>query len=306
MHILSNSRKAHLIIIVGLVIFITLVIVDSSTKAGPERPPRAGNEFFENPGIPSGELLVYIYKRELGNSKRYLGDLKNSQLVVTESILTTKEDFEGIPAYVVTHKQRLNGGTKMEIKYVMRDAKNLEILQLAMAESKDNGSIITSNKTDMQLYFAALPPDTVHMATFPFFFRTLDFEAEEKKHVFNLGADRSFVFRVYVTVKDKEDITTPAGTFECYKAELIPNFVDIIPYKILAKMIGRFFPPYKLWYSVEEPHYMVQAEGVPGMPGTPKQLVQLVKHKIKPVDAKVASSAESPVDPSQQVNGNME
>jgi len=170
MHILSHSRKAHLIIIVGLIVFVTLVFVDSSTIAGPERPPRAGNEFFKNPGIPSGELLVYTYQRDLGTSKRYLGDLKNAQLIVTESIHTVKEELEGVPAYIVTHKQRLNGGTKMEIKYVLRDAENLEILSLSMEESEDNGSVITSHNTDMHLYFAKLPPDTVHMATFPFFF----------------------------------------------------------------------------------------------------------------------------------------
>jgi len=296
----SNFKKSHILILSGLVVCMCLVLVNNSSIAGSYRPPRAGNEFFKNPGIPSGELLVYTYQREISKSKRYLGDLKNSQLIVFETIITVKEELEGDPVYVVTHKQRLKGGTSREHQYVLRDAENLEILRLSMKETNHHDSVIDSRDTDMQLYFADLPPDTVHMATFPFFFRTLDFEAEEKKHIFNLGADRSFVFRVYVTVKGIEDITTPAGTFECYRTELVPNFVDIIPYKILAKMIGRFFPPYKLWYSVEEPHYMVQAEGAPGMPGTPKQLVQLVKHKIKPPEEMVASSTKDSADPVQK------
>lgn len=75
-------------------------------------------------------------------------------------------------------------------------------------------------------------------------------------------------FHMDAKVKGTEIVTTPAGTFPCYRVELSPRLIG--PLKAMA-------PKLSLWCAVEPPHYWVRYQGPVGGPGSPQAIIELVK-----------------------------
>ena len=75
-------------------------------------------------------------------------------------------------------------------------------------------------------------------------------------------------FKMDAKVKGMEVVTTPAGTFSCWRVDLAPRLVG--PLKALA-------PKMALWCSTDSPHYWVRYQGPVGGPGSPTAIIELVK-----------------------------
>lgn len=75
-------------------------------------------------------------------------------------------------------------------------------------------------------------------------------------------------FQMDAKVKGTEIITTPAGTFSCYRVDLSPRLMG--PLKAMA-------PKMSLWCAIEPPHYWVRYQGPVGGPGSPQAIIELVK-----------------------------
>ncbi len=80
----------------------------------------------------------------------------------------------------------------------------------------------------------------------------------------------SRLFRVRARVGGTEQVTTPAGTFSCYRVDLAPKLFG--PLKILA-------PKMALWCAAKSPHYWVKYQGPIGGPGSPTAVIELVEFK---------------------------
>ena len=65
-------------------------------------------------------------------------------------------------------------------------------------------------------------------------------------------------------------VTTPAGTFSCYRVELTPQLPG--PLKALA-------PKMSLWCRADPPNYWVRYQGPVGGPGSPEAVIELVEFK---------------------------
>ena len=74
--------------------------------------------------------------------------------------------------------------------------------------------------------------------------------------------------RVKAQVQGTEVVTTPAGTFPCYRVSLTPQLPG--PLKALA-------PRMFLWCRTEPPNYWVRYQGPIGGPGSPEAVIELVK-----------------------------
>jgi hypothetical protein len=67
----------------------------------------------------------------------------------------------------------------------------------------------------------------------------------------------------------KEKVKVPAGTFDCYKAEVTidpDSMMSMMPpgFKVppgVLNLMKQFMPPINRWFSQEEPHYPVKSEG---------------------------------------------
>ena len=98
--------------------------------------------------------------------------------------------------------------------------------------------------------------------------RTLPFEgdAPSAECTLLISADRRF--RMQAQVRGTEIVTTPAGTFACYRVELSPQLPA--PLRALA-------PKMSLWCASQPPHFWVRYEGPVGGPGSPRAVIELVK-----------------------------
>jgi len=75
-------------------------------------------------------------------------------------------------------------------------------------------------------------------------------------------------FRIKAQVKGTEMVTTPAGTFSCYRVELVPQLLG--PLKVFA-------PRMALWCRTESPNVWVRYQGPVGGPGSPEAVIELVQ-----------------------------
>ena len=57
-----------------------------------------------------------------------------------------------------------------------------------------------------------------------------------------------------IELRGKEKIKTPAGAFECYKIELVPQLG-------ILNVVRPFAPKAYFWFTVSPPHFWVRYEG---------------------------------------------
>jgi len=102
--------------------------------------------------------------------------------------------------------------------------------------------------------------------------RTLSFdEAPAGECTLLVSPNRRVRMRAFV--KGQEEVTTPAGTFLCYRVELKPRGILRLP------LISRLMPEMTLWCTVAAPHFWVRYLGAIGGPGSPKAIIELVDFK---------------------------
>lgn len=102
--------------------------------------------------------------------------------------------------------------------------------------------------------------------------RTLPFQAgaalKRPASEFTLVVSPTRQFRIKAQIQGTEMVTTPAGTFSCYRIILIPQLPG--PLKALA-------PRMALWCRTDPPNYWVRYQGPVGGPGSPEAVIELVE-----------------------------
>ena len=99
--------------------------------------------------------------------------------------------------------------------------------------------------------------------------RMLPFQEEgEDSSEFTLFVSPKRQFRIKAHIEGIETVTTPAGTFSCYRVSLVPQLPG--PLKALA-------PRMALWCRTDPPNYWVRYQGPVGGPGSPEAVIELVK-----------------------------
>lgn len=76
------------------------------------------------------------------------------------------------------------------------------------------------------------------------------------------------LYEIRIEMRGTESVKTPAGVFECYKLEIVPQLGIL--------NVGRvFLPKTYFWFSVAAPHFWVRYEGPENGPGTPQIVMEL-------------------------------
>lgn len=85
------------------------------------------------------------------------------------------------------------------------------------------------------------------------------------------------LYRVTLAPRGRERIRTPAGTFDCYKVEMIPHLG-------LLGMFRPFVPKTYFWFTVEPPHFWVRYEGLETGLGSPRVVMDLTEFERHSAD----------------------
>ena len=105
------------------------------------------------------------------------------------------------------------------------------------------------------------------------FLRGLPFE-EKSETEFHLLTSEPKLYKVKLKFDGIEEITVPAGTFKCFKTELVPEL------GLLGSIAKRFIPKTYFWHSVSYPRLWVQYEGLESGLKTPHVIMQLTEFEM--------------------------
>jgi hypothetical protein len=111
-----------------------------------------------------------------------------------------------------------------------------------------------------------IPSDTLTVDGLPAALRSLPFGS--RPFQIHLLSNEPKLYPMSLEVRGRERVRTPAGDFECYKVELVPDLGALNLLRFAA-------PKVYFWFTVDPPHFWVRYEGPENGRGTPDIVVNL-------------------------------
>jgi hypothetical protein len=108
----------------------------------------------------------------------------------------------------------------------------------------------------------------------PILLRGYNFNSKQpaKFHIFSTDGK---LYKINTKIVNVEEITVPAGSFRCYKLELILDM------GLLNKIVGYFLPKTFMWFTVNTPHTWIKYEGLESGLNSPYVVMELTDFKDK-------------------------
>lgn len=115
------------------------------------------------------------------------------------------------------------------------------------------------------------PADTLALEGIAGILRFLPFD-NWRPISFHFLTNEPRLYEMKVELHGKERVKTPAGEFECYRIELIPNLG-------VLNILHTFLPKAQFWFAASQPHFWVRYEGPENGPGSPGIVMELKAHQ---------------------------
>lgn len=230
--------------------------------------------------IPEGEELSYRVTFVDQEEKSFAidGDLA---ILQGFSYRTERLREDGRDYLVVTEIEQLgqNMHNKFETVFELEDY--LIMRRYTESVYSHSGKMIRQQFADYEdPVYSDVPPLTITTHVITYWLRGVDFEPGKSAEFYlRLLGDSSQPWRMHARVGEEiEQVTVPAGTFECYRVIIDPDYKHFLGKWAWASIIIKpLVPDFFIWYSVEPPHPMVRFEGALGVKGiTAVQIHELV------------------------------
>jgi hypothetical protein len=118
-----------------------------------------------------------------------------------------------------------------------------------------------------------VPADTLAPEGIAGILRFLPFEHWHPQTM-HLFTNEPRLYQLKIEMRGKERVTTPAGSFDCYKIELVPELGAL-------NLFRGFLPKAYFWFAASPPHFWVKYEGPENGPGTPRIVMDLKSYQPK-------------------------
>jgi hypothetical protein len=112
----------------------------------------------------------------------------------------------------------------------------------------------------------SIPSDTLTVEGIAGVLRFLPFE-DRRPFKAHMLTNEPQLYEIKFEMRGKERIKTPAGEFDCYKIELVPQLG-------MLNALRPFLPKAYFWFSVSAPHFWVRYEGPENGQGTPQIVME--------------------------------
>ena len=116
-----------------------------------------------------------------------------------------------------------------------------------------------------------IPPDTLTVEGIAGILRFLPFDHWHSVS-FHFLTNEAKVYEMKVEQRGKERVKTPAGEFESYRIELVPNLG-------VLNVLHSLLPKANFWFSATTPHFWVRYTGPENGPGSPEIVMELKAHQ---------------------------
>lgn len=115
------------------------------------------------------------------------------------------------------------------------------------------------------------PPDTLAIEGVAGILRYLPFDHWRSFRV-HLLTNEPQLYRMKIEMRGKERVKTPAGEFDCFKIELVPQLGALGVFRSLL-------PKTFFWFSAAAPHFWVRYEGPESGRGSPQIVMELKSYE---------------------------
>jgi len=235
----SGKMKKKLLRAALTVIVLTFIGVPTTSHAG---------FTFLDPGIPSGEKIMYQSKSE------------GRTMTMEEQIVTT---LEGDKLYY-----DISSLSPVLDTYIRVDRENMTVLSVKTVQKYETATLdSTLLIKDQQPGSKNDEVKVPHFVALTHLLRGFPFESRKKLRICYYGGAAKNKFTLCIRYKKREFIQAGGREIECHKLEFG-----------LDGLWGTFLPELELWYSVTPPHYMVRYKGPEGPPGTPERFIELMEY----------------------------
>jgi len=239
-------------------------------------PARAGE--FRPPKIPEGETCEYrVYERAENENQSESFVAPREEVQEVHQIITTFAG-DGQEYYRFFRAERLSGGHLNYYTYIFRISQPFRFVAFSKKVESTTGRIVHDEITYFDDPGRPFSEDLNHFYSIPMTIRGMDFPAHEKNDLKIWFSSHFTPWKMDVTVKGKDRVTVPAGTFSCWRVEVTPDLKAIMQrWYWIARILKAWIPSYGYWFSQEAPHLLVKFEGRFGPVGfSPVQVQELV------------------------------
>lgn len=112
----------------------------------------------------------------------------------------------------------------------------------------------------------AIPNDTLTVEGIAGALRGLPFD-RLRSFAAHLLTNEPTLYDITLELRGRETVRTSAGTFDCYKVELVPHAGALNVFRV-------FFPKTYFWFTVDSPHTWVRYQGLESGPGSPEITIE--------------------------------
>lgn len=233
---------------------------------------------FQVPKIPEGEVCVYrVFERAEDESSTQSFVSPREEVQEVRQIITTFTK-DGREYYRFFRAERLSGGHLNYYTYIFRISAPFRFVSFSKRVESTTGRVVHDEITYFDDPGRTFPEDLNHFYSIPMTIRGMDFAAHEKNDLKIWFSSHFTPWKMDVSVKDKDRVTVPAGTFTCWRVEVTPDLKAIFQrWYWLARILKSWIPSYYYWFDQAPPHVLVKFEGRFGPVGfSPVQVQELI------------------------------
>jgi hypothetical protein len=195
-----------------------------------------------------------------------------------EAVVENKFVGQGADRHIestVTAKTYNGCTSKLSFKFKPGDRLSLDVYE--RRTFLPDGKQITYTSYNISELIPTVPDNTVQPFTMPLAIRGIDYIPGNKYKIY-LWFDIKTVFAMDLIVKGEEEVTVPAGTFDCHRLEVAPDVVDLVG-PVIGFFASRFVPKVTIWVDKENPHRLVKYRGPFGMLNIDSSQVEIFELK---------------------------
>lgn len=239
---------------------------------------------FKVPKLPSKEVRKMKVSMEppdaLIKTKAFSAKLLLLEAPKTMTVTLEKGIEGGKAIYTLTNESRLNNGAKSVMTFTFLAEGNLRLRHSYLEIKSPNGKLMRKEFIDYTNPQFRYPKDMLHPMMIDVAFRSMDYTSG-KKYSFDLWLTSFNVLTMDIKIKGKEKVKVPAGEFDCYKIEMLPNLEALLG-KTLNRLVKPFVPKFRFWVNSKGNHQLVKSEGRMGPVAAPLQRFELISYEATP------------------------
>jgi len=197
---------------------------------------------------------------------------------VEYTIRAEMETLDGRTVVVIHRDEKTAGGDRVEYKFYV-DPENLQTLRLERnIISRHDKQVLYFDHYYANHYYK-YKPNTFHQGLFPYIGQAMDLKPGAETVVYILLTPALAPTGLIFTVEDEETVTSPAGTFECFRIKVSYKTDELSG--ALGKMpkffINFLMPNIFFWVEKKEPHTVIKLQGRIDGFDQPEKVHELIK-----------------------------